>query len=370
MKLFTKRTGITINVSSEAVIRTILITVLAIIALKFIGKIDHEIRLILSSIFLALALNPAVTWISRGFRSGSRVLATGIAYLIVLVLLTGFLALVVPPFVKQSLAFVQDIPNTLNQAKEEDTALGRFVHRYNLDGQVDALSSQISEKVGDVPSTLFGIIGKVGGTVISVITVLVLTFMMLVEGPIWIDRFWGVTDPEKRAHREMLADKMYRVVTGYVNGQVLIAAIAAAFALVALLISSTITHSPVNAVALTGIVFLFGLIPLIGNTLAAVIVVIICLFSSVPLAVIMAIYFPVYQQIENATITPHIQSKGSQLTPLLVFVAALVGAGFGGLLGAFVAIPVAGCIKILIEDHMHQALPNSANFKKAKKAKA
>ena len=68
----------------------------------------------------------------------------------------------------------------------------------------------------------------------------------------------------------------------------------------------------------------------------------------------MLIYFIVYQQIENATIQPYIQAKKNQLTPLLVFVSALIGVGFGGILGAFVAIPVAGCIKILLEDQFEK----------------
>jgi len=66
----------------------------------------------------------------------------------------------------------------------------------------------------------------------------------------------------------------------------------------------------------------------------------------------MAAYFIVYQQIENATIQPYIQSKGNELTPMLVFIAAILGVGVGGILGAFVAIPVAGCLKILADDYV------------------
>lgn len=367
MKLFTKRAGITINVSTEAVVRAIVLVILAVLALKFVGRVGYQLQLLVTAAFLALALNPAVMWIARKLRTKSRVLATGVAYVIVLVLLLSFLAIVVPPLVEQSITFVREIPNTVARVKTEDTAVGRFVHHYNLDAQIDVLSHDINGRIGNLPSTLWGLVNRIGGTLISVITVLVLTFMMLVEGPVWIDRIWGVTDPGKRKHRQELARRMYRVVTGYVNGQVVIAAIAAGFALIALLIASTATHAQVNAIALAGIVFLFGLIPLIGNTLAAVVVVIVCLFASMPLALIMAVFFPIYQQIENVTISPHIQSKGSQLTPLLVFTAALVGVGFGGLLGAFVAIPAAGCIRILVEDHFSTQLPTKKTVATSKK---
>jgi predicted PurR-regulated permease PerM len=78
----------------------------------------------------------------------------------------------------------------------------------------------------------------------------------------------------------------------------------------------------------------------------------------------MFIYLVVYQQIENATIQPYIQSKRNELTALTVFVAALLGIGFGGLLGGLVAIPIAGCIKILFEDWLDDRQLNASTLAK------
>ncbi|MEO5627961.1 MAG: AI-2E family transporter [Candidatus Saccharimonadales bacterium] len=357
MKLFTKRAGVTINLSTEAVIRTIVLVIAALIFIKIFGRVGYQLQLIGISAFLALALNPAVTSLSKRLHIKSRIGATGLAYVVVITLLVAFVALVVPPLVRQTNDFVRTVPDTIKDLKNEDTTVGKFVKRYNLQSQIDKVSGDLSDKAGDAPSLVLSTAGRVGGAFIAMITIFVLTFMMLVEGPLWLDRFFSIMPSEKRKPYRDLARKMYKVVTGYVNGQVLIAAIAAAFAFTALTIAGHFTSgSTVNPAALAGIVFLFGLIPLIGNTLAAIVVVIICLFSSVPLAIIMAIYFPVYQQIENATLQPLIQAKSNQLTPLLVFVAALLGAGFGGLLGAFVAIPAAGCLRILFEYHFGDSL--------------
>lgn len=146
--------------------------------------------------------------------------------------------------------------------------------------------------------------------------------------------------------------RMYEVVTGYVNGQLLIASIAGVFALIALLITSTIFDATINPIALALIVALIGLIPMIGNTVAAVIVVVLCSFVSLPLAITMAIFFLVYQQIENATLQPYIQAKYNELTPLMVFIAAIIGVSIAGFLGALIAIPVAGCLRVyLVEYH-------------------
>lgn len=77
----------------------------------------------------------------------------------------------------------------------------------------------------------------------------------------------------------------------------------------------------------------------------------------------MLIYFVVYQQIENITIQPYVQSRNNDLTPMLVFIAALLGIGFGGLMGGFVAIPAAGCIKILLTDWLDDRRFNASTVK-------
>ncbi len=350
MGMFSKPT-VTVTVSNRTVLRVIALTIASFLFLKLLGELTHVLTLLFVAFFLALALNPAVSWIAHRLKSKSRVMATGVAYVIVLTLLIAFFSLVVPPLVRQTVEFINDIPETLNSFQTQDSAIARLVRRYDFDEQLGEIGRDFRGRIGDLRQPVLSTAGRLGSGLISTITVLVLTFMMLVEGPYWMNRLLQLLPKERRQHHELLIRKMYRVVTGYVNGQVLIAAIAAAFAMIALLIASTVFNVSINAVALAGIVFLFGLIPMIGNTLAAVIVVLVSLFSSVGLALTMAVFFLIYQQVENVTLQPYIQSKTNELTPLLVFIAALLGAGFGGLLGALVAIPTAGCLKILADDY-------------------
>jgi putative heme transporter len=79
-----------------------------------------------------------------------------------------------------------------------------------------------------------------------------------------------------------------------------------------------------------------------------------CLINSVSLGLVMLVYFVVYFFIENHTFQPYIQSKLNELTPLTVFVAAVLGVGFGGLLGAIIAIPTASAVKTLVEDYFER----------------
>lgn len=370
MKLFTKNSGITINISSQAIVRAVLITFLTLLGLQFLGTIGYQLQLIFTGAFLALALNPAVSWVAARLRSKSRTRATGISYILVIIALGTFLFFVVPPIATQLIDFLKDIPSTISSQTSQDSPVGELIRRYGLESEVQTMSENLTSQFSNLPSTVVSTASWVGGTLISVITVLVLSFMMLVEGPRWFDRLWAIQPKNKREHRRMLAHKMYQVVTGYVNGQVVIAMIAALFAMAALSIGTAITNAEVNIVAMGGIVFLFGLIPLIGNTLAAVIVVLVSLFSSLALAIGMGAFFLFYQQMENVTLQPYIQAKSNQLTPLIVFIAALIGAGFGGLLGAFVAIPIAGCIRVLMEDHFGEFDPNADEKEIAAKAKS
>ncbi len=347
-----QKTKVEVTFSNRTVLRVVGIIVLTLLALHFLKNIAHVIELLFLSFFLSLALSPAVNWISRQLRLKSRAVATGIAYLFVVAVLAIFIGLVFPPLVKETIDFVRQAPTTISSLNDETTTAGRFVKRYNLEDTINGLSDNISERTKNIQAPVISTASKVGATLISILTVFVLTFMMVVEGPRMLERYWQLHPKSRLEHDKALALRMYRIVTGYVNGQVLIAAIAGAFAMTMLTISSTLLNISINVVALGGIVFLFGLIPLIGNTLAAAVVIFVCLLSSVPLALIALIYFLLYQQIENITLQPYIQAKNNELTPLLVFAAALIGAGLGGLLGAFVAIPTAGCVKILFEDYL------------------
>jgi predicted PurR-regulated permease PerM len=140
---------------------------------------------------------------------------------------------------------------------------------------------------------------------------------------------------------------MYRVIKGYVNGQVTLAVIASVFitpALVVLHISYPI--------ALIVVIFICGLIPMVGHTIGAVIVTIVALFHSTGSAVAILIYYLLYQQFENYIIQPRIQANSTNMSPLLVFASVIVGVSFGGLFGGLVAIPVAGCVRIALLEYL------------------
>ena len=341
-----------ITVSNRTIVRIIVIMAATFLGFRFIATISHPLTLIFSSFFLALALNPVVSWISHKLKIKSRAAATGIAYVSVITVLAVSIAVVVPPLFRQTSDFVSSLPNTIQSVQDKNSGLGKIVNRYGLQDSVDDIANDMRSRIKDLPQPVLSTAGKIGSAIVSLIAVLVMTFMMLVEGPMWFDQILRMQSKKNRQHRKELALQMYRVITGYVNGQLLISAIASCFALVAMVIAGNVFDGSINAIGLAGIIALTGLIPMIGNTIGAAIVVLVCALSSFPLAITMAIFFLVYQQIENVTIQPYIQSRKNELSPLLVFIAALCGIGLGGLLGGFVAIPLAACLRILAKDYL------------------
>ncbi len=351
MSIFERKKNIQVNITSRTIFNAAVIITAFFLLLKFISIIAWPLQLIAISAFLAMALNPAVSWIARKLKSKSRVLATAAAYLTVLIILAGFLLVVVPPMIDQAGEISTNIPTSVNDLQNQDTPLVNFINRYGLQDEFSEFVSDVKNNLQDISGKAVSTVSAIGGALIAVITVLVMTFMMLVEGPGWVERIWSMLDDEDTARRRRVAQRMYGMVTGYVNGQLVVATIAAFFAFIALVIASTIFGVTINAPALALVVGLLGLIPMIGNMVAAVVVVIVSLFVSLPLALTMGVFFLVYQQIENATLQPYIQSKYNDLTPLTVFIAALIGISVGGFLGALVAIPIAGCVRILILEY-------------------
>jgi predicted PurR-regulated permease PerM len=343
--------AVEITVSNRTVVRVVALVILSFLLLAAIRNASHALTLIFTAFFLSLALNAPVYWIAQrlpGKRRGNRLVATTISFLIVIILLIGFLASIVPPLVRQTSSFIDAAPGIIEDARDENSGVGRFIRRYSLEDQVDKFSSQLSDRLRNVTGTAVSSITRITSSIFSTLTILVLTFMMLIEGPRWLDFGRRLVPREKRPHLQKLADDMYRVVKGYVNGQVTLAALAAVLITPALFI----LHVS-YPIALMVIVFICGLIPLVGHTIGAVIVTTVALFQSPAVAIIVLAYYILYQQVENYVIQPHIQANSTNMSPLLVFASVIVGVSFNGLLGGLVAIPLAGCLRIALLDYLH-----------------
>lgn len=342
--------NVNISISNRTVLRILVLILVTAIAWAALRHAAHALVMIFTAVFLAIALNAPVQWLAGkipGKRRGNRAIATAISFLIVVLIIGAFIASIAPPLARQTSSFIKAAPHLVQEVRDQNSEVGRLIRKYHLESQVDRFSSQLSDRLKNVGGTAVNGVTKVGASIFTVLTVLVLTFMMLIEGPRWTKFFSDLLPDEHKDRAHRLAHDMYRVVRGYVNGQVLLAALASILIIPAVII----LHISYPA-ALIVVIFICGLIPLVGHTIGAIIVTTVALFHSPLSAAIILAYYILYQQIENYVIQPRIQANTTNMSPLLVFTAVVIGVSFGGLFGGLVAIPAMGCVRVAVIDYL------------------
>jgi predicted PurR-regulated permease PerM len=315
-----------------------------------------------TALFLALALNGPVSKLSKRLPDRSRTLSTAIAFFVVVAFLAAVIFLVVPPIIQQTSKFIESAPMLVKTVSEQWHGLGTIIEKYHIQPQVDqaiaAVQADSSRWATNAGKNLISGIGSAFSLFVATLLVLVLTFLMLVEGPGWLRRIWGLyRDTDRMESHKKLVNRMHGVVAGYVTGQLTVSGIGSTCAgLTVFILSLFFTEVPANlALPSVAIAFTLSLIPMFGATIAGAIISLLLIFNSVPAGIIFAIYFMVYQQIENNFISPTIQSKRIELTPLAVLVAVTIGLYVFGVAGGIISIPIAGCIKVLVEDYLERS---------------
>jgi predicted PurR-regulated permease PerM len=323
---------------------TTILTVLGITVLVgtfvYVGYLAWQVLTwILIAAVLATALNPAVERVQQ--RGMSRGLAATIVFFTALLTVTAIGFLVIPPLVGQVRDFVEAVPDFIDDITAGRGPLGFLQEDYQL---VDRIREAIDR---EGPAGVLGL-GEFGlDVVLSVVTVVVgtititfLTYFMLLEGPRTIHRFLDLLPDSKRMRWERVLSQIYRTISGYVTGNLLISVVAGT--------TSTIVLFAVGsdyAIALGLLVAVLDLIPLAGATLAAILVSTVVLIEEGWLRCLIVIaFFIVYQQFENHVLQPLVYGRTVLMSPLAVLCAVLIGAELAGILGALFAIPVAGSL--------------------------
>lgn len=341
---------VALTITARTFVKVLLLILATYLLLSMLRQTVYALTLILIAFFLAIALNAPVSWLAGhapGKLRNNRSLATALAFLLVIAVLAGFLVSVTPSIVHETQSFIANAPNTIQQLRTQYHGVNDFIVRYHLQGQVDQLTNEVTNRLRGSASGAFLAVTGFFSSLVAIITVLVLTFMMLVEGPMWMAFLRQLVPHNQREHVRRVVNDMYRAVRGYVNGQVLLALIASVFILPGLLIFHV--NYPF---ALMGLVFICGLIPMVGHIIGALVVSFIALFHSPLSAAGILAYYILYQQVETYLVQPRVQSNTTNLSPLLVLLSLTVGLSFGGLLGGLVAIPFVACVRVWVLDYL------------------
>ena len=323
----------------------VVIAVLAVLEVLQIAK--QVITWILISLFLALALNPAVEFFQRRVTK-RRLPAIAITYVISALAIVGLAATFVPTLINNVNDFAQAVPGYIEDLTAGRGWLGELADRYDV---VDRVREQVetggAASLVGASGTALAITQKILTAIVAIVTIIFLTFFMLLEGPKWVDRFYRLLPEDSQERWRNVGSGIYRTVGGYVSGNLLISVIAG--------VSSAVVLSILGvpfAIALGLVVAILDLIPLAGATLAAIILTTIAFLDDVRNGIIVLIFFVIYQQIENHVLYPIVYSRTVQMSPLAILIAVLLGAELAGVLGALAAIPVAGAVQIVLLDYL------------------
>ena len=300
--------------------------------------------LIFIAIFLAIALGPAVDFFARRHAPRSLAILGVFLTLFLAVFLIGLL--VVPPVVEQVEQLAEDAPGYVTDLRENET-IRRYDDEYDISGTVLEQAETLPSRLGDAASALQAVTIGVFATLIQLITVLTITFFLLKDGRRIVSWLLEQMGPDSRVRFRTVAEDVYRSVGGYVAGALIIATICGLVSYV------TLTSLGVPfAVPLSVMSAFLALIPLVGATLAGVIIGIVTAFDDFPTdTIIWVVVILVYQQIESNVLQPYVYRRTVDLHPLVIISAILIGASLLGVLGALVAIPIAAAVQILLRDY-------------------
>jgi predicted PurR-regulated permease PerM len=315
------------------------ISVLVGLALFLVLQAWHVLTWILIAALLAAALNPAVEAFER--RGLARGYAASIVFGLALLLLTGIGFLVIPPLVSQVSDFVNAVPDLIDDITAGRGPFGWLQDDYQIVDRIRAaIEKQGAGGVLGLGEPVLDIVRSVVTAVVGAITVIFLTFFMLLEGPRTIKGALALIPESSRPRYERVGRDIYRAISGYVTGNLLISLVAGVLsAIVLFAVGSEF------AIALGLLVAILDLVPLAGATLAAIIVsTVIFIETDWIRCLIVIAFFIGYQQFENHLLQPLVYGRTVQLSPLAVLCAVLVGAQLAGILGALLAIPVAGSL--------------------------
>lgn len=335
----------TVGFRGRTILKTIGLVVAVALVLWLIWAARSVISWVLIAAFLAMAVNPLVDRLQS--RVGmARGLAAAIAYLFVLAVIAAIGYSFIPTLVGQVNDFADALPGYVEDLTEGRGRLGFLETEYQI---VEKIKEQVSAggagKVFGISGAALAVTKSVFTAVAAIVTIAFLTFFMILEGPKWMERIYGLLAEESQPRWRKVGHDIYRTVGGYVSGNLLISLIAGLVSFVVLYVMKV-----PYAVALALIVALLDLIPLAGATIAAIVVSTVAFLHSTTAGIVVLVFFLIYQQIENHFLQPIIYGRTVQLSPLAVLVAVLIGAELAGVIGALGAIPVAGAIQVLLLD--------------------
>lgn len=317
----------------------LIVGVLASVGFVFLAQ--NALTLIAISLFLALALNPAVMFFERRGLGRGLAVAAVFAAAVVTASLLGLV--LIPPLVSEVTKFIHGLPGLVSDITKGRGPLGHLAHQYHVVERVQKLTAGggLSGAANPVLTFASGVIG----TALGVVVIGFVTLFMLLEGRVWRGRLLDLLTPRSRPRWQRIGSGIYRAVGGFVTGN-LLASLLAGFVALAVLLIAGLPY----AVPIALLTALFELLPYLGPVLVTILLGAVGLTDSVAVAIAIVAFLLLYHAVEGHTIRPMIYGRALELSALAVLMAIIIGIEAAGILGALIAIPAAGAIQIIMQE--------------------
>jgi predicted PurR-regulated permease PerM len=317
--------------------------------IAFFTKIRNLLIWVVVALFASFALEPAAEWLARrGWRRGvaTAVLLFGLAILSILMV-----ALMVPLLVKQIQALITAAPGIL-------VSVSRFTQRWfhvdvtaaTLQAQLTNTNSSLSKFAQNIAGNVFGFATSILGTIFKLLTIGLFTFYLTADGP----RFRRAICSYLPARSQEAVLWTWEVAIEKTGAYLYSRLLLAVFSGVATFTVLEILHIPfaVPLAVWMGLVSQF--IPTIGTYIAMALPLLVAVVEDPFKALVLLIFFTVYQQIENYLLSPRITARTMELHPALAFGCAIAGASISGVVGALLALPFAAIVQAVASSYLHR----------------
>ncbi|HEY0360511.1 MAG TPA: AI-2E family transporter [Mycobacteriales bacterium] len=305
-----------------------------------LAGLDSVLVLLILAVVFALGLDPLVRFlVHRGWRRNWAVAVVAAGVVVVLV---GFVAAILPPIVTQTTQFFHSAPLFLQQIQDRHTRIGELMARYHV---VDTVQRGLGSGGMDAVGGVLGVGAAVLGAVASTLTVGVLTVYFMANLPAVKGALWRTAPASRRRRVAELGERVFDQVGGYLLGNVFTSVVAG----VGTWLYCLVVGVP-YPLALGILVAVFDLIPVVGSTIGGAVVSLVALTVSVPIAVLTLAYYIAFRLLEDYLLIPRVMERTVNVPPLLTIVALLIGGALAGIVGAFLAIPVAAAVQLILRE--------------------
>jgi len=344
-----------VTASRHSPLRTVAWSIVMVGVAVLVAVALYQVRTVLMLVYvsglLAIGLAPIVRAVERqkmlpvGTRRFPRWVAILTLYVALLSVLVGVGFAVVPPLVAQAQALSRRIPDLFARAQQFLMDRGLIDHELTMTEALQKAPSGVLSSGGDAVATVIGAVMGIAGGVFGLLTILILTFYMLVESDTIFRRFVRLFPVEQRLRVATVSSDISMKVSAWLGGQLLLGAIIGVTATVGLWLIGVPYFFVLGLIAGIG-----ELIPMVGPLLSAIPAIVVALTVSPGLALATAVFFLAQQQFENHLLVPKLMERQVGVSAVTVIVALLIGGSLLGIVGALLAVPTAAALQVIIDE--------------------